>query len=428
MTYRTLAASLLVALPLMAGCRQDERLAPPDLSNNSGMLAHYVAMGNSITAGFQSAGINDSTQRQSYAAVFARQAGAPYFYPSLNMPGCPAPFTVNTTQARLGGATAGGCALRAPNQLPFLSNVAVPGAHAIDGLTNTDPASGPNILTSLVLGGRSQVTAMQAAQPTFVTVWLGNNDVLGALTSSTNPGDPALVTSIAAFQATYKAIIDSVAATGASAALFAVADVTVIPYSTSGTIYWCLKTGVCPGVPAGGFPPTFTVSNNCAPGAAVPGAKGDSILVPWTVGVTKLSAAAAGSPQTLDCSIDAQVVTPLEYKTMRDAVVGYNAFIAAQAAAHSWPYVDPNPTLAAAKAEPAVAGQYPKVAVFPCLPFPGAPCGGKTTPTSPANVLFGTYFSLDGVHPTAEAHRVLADTLISAVNRAYGTSIPFAGP
>ena len=52
MTFRTFAASLLIAVPLMAGCRTDESLAAPDLSNNGGLLARYVAMGNSITAGF----------------------------------------------------------------------------------------------------------------------------------------------------------------------------------------------------------------------------------------------------------------------------------------------------------------------------------------------------------------------------------------
>jgi hypothetical protein len=77
MTFRTLAASLMVVVPLVAGCRSDESLAAPDLGNNGGLLTRYVAMGNSITAGFQSAGINDSTQRRSYAAVFARQARGP---------------------------------------------------------------------------------------------------------------------------------------------------------------------------------------------------------------------------------------------------------------------------------------------------------------------------------------------------------------
>lgn len=409
---RIIAAALLLALPIAAGCRHDESVAAPNLESSNGLAQRYVAMGNSITAGFQSAGINDSTQRLSYAVIFARQAGTPFNYPALSLPGCPAPFTVNATQTRLGGTTGSACAFRMADPTPstVLNNVAVPGARAVDAWSNFDPTSAPSPLTTFILGGRSQVQAMQQARPTFVTVWLGNNDVIAALTNSVNPGNPALVTSQPAFEAAYGAIMDSVAATGAEAALFTVVDVTTIPYSTSGATYWCLRTGLCPGVPAAAFPPALSVAISCAPAAAVPGAKGDSTLVPWSVGVPKISAAAAGVPQTIDCGVDNEVVTAAEYKVMRDAVQGYNAYITAQAAAREWALVEVNAPLLAAKANPAL------ITTFPNLP--SAASGG--------NVTFGSYFSLDGVHPSALAHRALADSLISAVNRTYGTTIPFA--
>jgi phospholipase/lecithinase/hemolysin len=114
----------------------------------------------------------------------------------------------------------------------------------------------------------------------------------------------------------------------------------------------------------------------------------------------------------VDCSIDNEVVLPAEYKAMRDAVAGYNAFVSAQATQRGWAYVDPNPTLAAYRADPT------KIAPFPTLP---------SSPSQP-NVLFGSFFSLDGVHPSAAAHRVIADTLISAINVKYATTIPFVGP
>ena len=411
---RTIAAALLLALPIAAGCRHDESLAAPNLETSNGLLRRYVAMGNSITAGFQSAGINDSTQRQSYAVIFARQAGTPFSYPALALPGCPAPFTVNATQTRLGNTTSSACAFRSADPTPttILNNVAVPGASAVDAWSNFDPASAPSPLTTFILGGRTQVQAMQQAQPTFVSVWLGNNDVLGALTNTTNPGDPALVTAQPAFEAAYGAILDSVAATGAEAALITVADVTVIPYSTAGSVYWCLDNAPACGFPApAGFPSAaLTVDISCAPLAVLPIAKGDSTLIPWNVGVPKLAAAQAGVPQTVDCTADTEVVTAAEYKVMRDAVQGYNAYITAQATAREWALVDVNPPLTAARANPAL------VTNFPNLP----------TPESGGNVTFGSYFSLDGVHPSALAHRVVADSLIAAVNRTYGTTIPFA--
>ena len=135
------------------------------------------------------------------------------------------------------------------------------------------------------------------------------------------------------------------------------------------------------------------------------------MLVPWVVGVPKLAAAQAGATTTLDCSVDNEVVLPSEFKTLRTAVQGYNAYISAQAQQRGWAYVDIN-ELEAYKADPT------KVASFPTLP---------SGPSQP-NVLFGSFFTLDGVHPSAALHRIFADSIISAVNRKYGTTIPFAGP
>jgi hypothetical protein len=427
MKRRHLAAAVLgLALPLLTDCRSDESLNSPDLANNGGLLERYVSMGNSITAGFQSAGINDSTQLQSYAVLFAHQAGAPFFVPLLNKPGCPPPFTINTTNppSRLGGGSSTDCSLREGAPLPYLSNVAVPGVTSFGVGSNTSPFGGTNALTQFILGGRTQIQAMMAAQPTFVSVWIGNNDVLAALTNGTNPGDPSLITPVPAFEANYKPIVDSIARIGAKAILIGVGDVAANPFATSGAVYWCLKTGLCPGVPAGGFPAQFSVSLNCAPKAAVPTSNGDSVLVPWTVGVPKLAAAQAGVPTTLDCSVDNEVVLPAEFKAMRLAVAGYNAFISSQAQAQGWAYVDMTPTFLAAKAEPPVPGQPPKVTTFPCLP--GGPCGGTTNATP--NVTFGTYFSLDGVHPSAAAHQVFTNLIIDAVNTTYGSTIPKLAP
>src|SRR5215510_6162964 len=103
---------IALALPMLAGCYSNEQLDPPDLSNNDGLFTRFVSIGTSISAGFQSAGINDSTQAQSFQVLVAQQAGASFSIPALNTPGCPAPFTNNVTQARVGGASGTACALR----------------------------------------------------------------------------------------------------------------------------------------------------------------------------------------------------------------------------------------------------------------------------------------------------------------------------
>ncbi len=405
MKTQRLAASLVLTLAL-AGCHADEALNSPPVIDP--MFQRYVSMGNSITAGFQSAGINDSTQQRSYAVLLAHAMGTSFIYPSLAGLGCPPPFTNNVTQVRVGGDTSSThCDLRNP-AVSAPNNTAVPGARAEELLSNFGiPVSSSNALTTFFLGGRTQIETMQSEQPTFVSAWIGNNDVLGSLTDRSNPGNPALITPSAVFDGQIDSIAAAIAATHAKALLIGVADVSAIPYSSKASAYFCLSAGAggaCGVAPA--LPPNFHVLANCAP--ALAGGLGDTTLVPWPVGVTLVLRAAQGVNDTLDCSIDQAVVTPAELAGLHAAVTGFNAKISAVAAANGWAFLDPNPTLLAARADPS------KVS-----PFPIIPANPLTTP-----VTFGTLFTLDGVHPSALAHQLIADSVASTINAAYGTSLP----
>ncbi|TFG45384.1 MAG: SGNH/GDSL hydrolase family protein, partial [Gemmatimonadales bacterium] len=320
------AAALLLALPLLAGCYDNEPLNAPDLSTSNGLMERYVSMGNSITAGYQSGGINDSTQTRSYAVLFANRANAPFFVPSLQGRGCAPPLTNNVTQTRVGGGTATTCDLRADQRLFYVSNVAVPGATSFSPNDNLIAFANSNALTTFILGGRTQNQAMLDAKPTFVTAWIGNNDVLGALTSQSNPGNPALITPQPVFQANYSAMLDTIQRSGAQATLLSVTDVSVIPYSSRTAIYYCL-TYVDPARCQAPLPTTpepnlaglqalglWNVDVNCAAPAGL------ATLIPWTLAVPILAAAAGGAPQTMDCSDDALVVMPSELAAMQAAV------------------------------------------------------------------------------------------------------------
>jgi hypothetical protein len=410
-----IAVSLAVLLPLVAGCYDDESLnspPAPDVPSGGAMFQTYVSMGNSIAAGVQSAGINDSTQSRTYTVLLAAAMGTSFTIPRLNMPGCPPPFVNNVTQERvnlpgLPTPTGTTCYLRQSNLTP--NNVGVPFARVQEALTNLgQPHSRANALTLLFLGGRTQVQAMQDQNPTFVSVWLGNNDALGPLTNLANPGRLDSLTPVDLFQTQYTEILDSIQAEGAEAVLVSVADISVIPYASRGAVYWCIKNQPACGAFPAAFPATFTVSSNCAPLASgIPGAMGDSVLVPWPIGVPKIAAAAQGAATNLDCSVDAEVVTPAEFASLRSTVAGYNAFIQAEAAARGFAYFDINPSLGAR----VVSGEIP--------PFPDL-----SAALSGGNVGFGPFFSLDGVHPSTEAHRIIADSIASVINQRYGTTLP----
>jgi len=410
MKLQYLAASLALGVTLVAGCHADESLNSPALGGGE-LFRRYVALGTSISAGFQSGGINDSTQRLAFPFLFAKQAGTSFVYPSIRMPGCPAPFTNNVTQARVGVAGPTACALRNPNTSDVLNNVAVPGAMVLDLLNNGQtPFNTYEQLVTFFTGGYTELQLMKRARPTFVSVEMGANDVLGALLGATDPGNAALVTSGANFATYYGQVLDSIEATGAKAVLLTVPDVTTIPYASKGAVYWCLKNAPTCGPPfpaTSPFPATFTVDNNCAPAAVIPTSKGDSTLIPWPIGVPRIAAATGGASTSVDCSVDADVVLPDEFAAMRDAVVSYNATINAEAAARNWAVFDLNGALQALVG----AGQIP--------PFPDL-----SAALSGGNVTFGNYVSLDGFHPSSLAQKTIANAVIATVNAKYSTTVP----
>ena len=414
MKHRHAVAPLLLALSIVAGCYSDESLNPPatpPVPTGGALFQRYVSMGNSIAAGFQSGGINDSTQQRAYPVLLASAAGAAFTIPHLTMPGCPSPYTNNAQKTHVGGipdATYRSICFGRQSNTTAINNVAVPGAGVEDMFSNfATPISIYEQLSAFFLGGRTEIKAMQDANPTLISLEIGPNDVLGALIDDVNPGDSTQVTSIAVFTANYTALLDSLDATGGKVVLFTVPDVTSLPYASSGSTYWCLRTGAC-GFPQQ-LPSGLTVNNNCAPAiTGIPGAAGDSTLIPWTKGLPRVFAAAQGAPgQVIDCSDDTVAVTPAEYAVMRNAVVSFNSLITSEATSRGYAVVDMAGILASAR----------QLGLIPAFP-------NTTAVGTGGSVTFGAFISLDGFHPSTIAHRVLVDSLASAINQKYGTTLP----
>src|SRR5437016_9529760 len=412
MIVTTRCSAAVLGLVLAAAACNNEQLNRPFANTPvDALFDRYVSMGNSITAGFQSGGILDSTQQQSYAVLLARAMRSPFYSPLLTRPGCPPPFTNVFTQTRFTPAgyppsTGTSCYLRKIPAIPppFISNTAVPGAEVIDIYNNLAPTSHPNSLTQFFLGGLTQTQMMVRAQPTFVSAWIGNNDVLGAATNSANAGDSTLITPVATFQANYGAMLDSIAAVAPQGVvLIGVANVATVanrtglpptqppangvPFFSYGSTYFVLDQ-------AGQIPGPFTAGAACAP------PRGDSVLVPFPLGGPLI---AAGGTLTCD---EPQTIQPAELVKLSTTVAAYNTYISGQATARGWTYIDPNPALDSLRRIPT------QVAFFPAF---NAPCAANP---------FGLSFSCDGIHPSAATHRLLAQKLRDAINAAYTTAIP----
>jgi hypothetical protein len=393
-----------------------------------GMFNSYVAIGNSITAGYMSGGIIDSTQRRSYAFLLAQSMGTKFAYPSLAGRGCAPLITSFLTQARPAGTTGATCDLRsAASANDVLNNLGVPGAWSYDPTSRSSATS--NALTTLFLGGMSQVQRARLANPTFASIWIGNNDVLGpastgCTTAATGcPVPLSAITSDAAFQVNYNAIIDSlqIGNPGLKGVLVGVVNVINAPlYFPVDSLTGAVKTafdaiacgaGTASTTCAVGTPNATDFDASCAPGS---GARINAMLAfqirtnahPAFIVCTPGGAGTFGAlPAVVG---DILVLTAAEQATITTAVNGYNTYISGKATTLGWAYYDPNVQLSALKA----AGT-------------GATAVIRRVPNfASATAPFGTGMSLDGVHPFAALHLTLANDLITAINAKFSTTLP----
>lgn len=391
----------LSAVTVLAACGDSPSALPPTPTPVNPLFERYVALGNSITAGFQSSGINDSTQRRAYPALLARQMNTAYVYPSLAGRGCPPPVADFTTQARVGatlGATASTCDLRDPasTRAP-LNNVAVPGATSADPNSANGPASNP--LTFLILGGKSQVDRALEARPTFVTVGIVGNDILSAAGSGvlvTTGGQPTF-TPPTVFAQNYAAIVNRLRdAQVRGGVLQANVDVLNSPLFIASII---TQNAQLVQVLSALLGTRLTIHPSCAGSRAL-------------LAVELLNRIRSGEhPPIVACAKNAVPGTPVgdvfvldeeEQATVSTALTQYNAYIRAKADSLGWAYYDINPTLRELRGNG-------NIALVPDLTSRGAP--------------FGPFMSLDPVHPGNLAHQRIANDLIAIINQKYGTTL-----
>ena len=418
MTYRRIlvAGGLSLAL-LAAACHEDELFTPlPPAYAGGAMFARYVSFGNSITAGFQSGGLNDSLQRLAYPVLLARAMGTTFYYPSINyvptanLFGCPSPITFIFTNppTRLGPPTAPPCSLRSPNLPPYLNNVAFPGADVLELLnTNYAPPQPPPSATDayklFLLGGRTELQRAREVSPTFVTVWIGNNDVLSAILDTGDAGQAADITPPATFTTRFNALMDSIDSFGSvqGGVLLGVVQVTGAPYVSQGRVYFAAQAAI----------PTMTVLPNCLAFQPLSATDTAFVYVPFHYGAPIVARAAAGVADTLDCS-NSHVISVPEAVNMISTVAQYNATIAQAAGARGWGYLDPNPLLKAFAAD-----------TNRIRPFPHFPPNPAAPDSISVNAPFGNALSRDGIHPSTSTQLLIAQILRDSINAKYGSAI-----
>jgi len=351
-------AVLLGLTVLLAACNTETKPPVPVVTPT---LEGYVALGDSLTAGFQSGGLTAEGQRNSYPVLLSKLAGYPINAPLGKDPGCPPP---------IGGSavTADSCQRLEPAAV--VSNFGVPGARVGDVSTQTSTAlssasPGAAALYNLILGPTdTQVSAAIKAKPKFITLWIGSNNWLGALLST----PPASATPAASFETQYTALLEALkpATDGAKVVLITVPGPDQAPIVTSSKTISDLGAG----------------EDDCKTSLNL--FNGGYVLQ-------------AIKTKKIACSTDANAITPAVYQQALDTIAAYNASIRKLALARGFKVFD-----SASLASSTLKNEY--------------------NPANPAQP-FGVDISLDGVHPSSAGYAKIARALAKFINESYGTKI-----
>ncbi|MFL5612284.1 MAG: SGNH/GDSL hydrolase family protein [Gemmatimonadaceae bacterium] len=404
---RGAASAVLLGGVAVACTDNTAKVLGPQLSGANSIFQSYVALGNSITAGYQSGGISDSTQQRSYAVLLAKQMGTRFAYPSLANPGCPPPVNNFNSQSRVTPtgfptSTSSSCYLRA-NTVAILNNVAVPGATSFDpDAASSTLTPSANLLTQLILGGENQVQRAREANPTFATVWIGNNDVLAPAVSGVlvpSAGISPGVTPQATFTANYDKFITDLTAgnTNLKGVLIGIVNVANAPVLFSAQVLQSPQFLGALSVAAG--KPVTADPTTCTPTSA-------SLISFQIVGAIR----AGTHPATIYCEKTPQqpigdvfVLDSQEIASLTAYVNSVNAYISTKAQSIGFAYLNPNQALDSLKQKGEIKPTGPDF----------------NAPTAP----FGKWISLDGAHPSTCSHILIADYLIDAINGKYSTSL-----
>ena len=436
---------------VFVGCEDRSELTAP--TSGTASYDRFVTVGNSITAGYQSGALFESAQNYAYGNLIAKQVGSSFAMPIFSDPGTGGRmeltgFDFATSTPTITNNPAVGAATNLAYAAPY-NNLGVPGALLYDVLNATNSqdcgsklfggvANGmfDLILRNSALNIGSQFAQAKVLNPTLLTVWIGNNDVLGFATSG--GASPTTPTAAATFDALYRAMADSLKTLNTKVVVANLPDVTAIPFFNT------IGPKVAVGTPwsAAGIPGLFYQKHGAA--AVDPTAMVDSIgLFRGSVDLTLVAgswvgylgqptgawyrylAASKGYPLAavlasiagLDTTKpfgfhpqnpfpDALTLDADEITTAKTATANFNASIDSLARNRGFAMVNVNAFFNAIRAKDFSGGTY---------------YGGINFTTG---YISGGLFSLDGVHPTNHAHGIIANEFIKVINQTWGGSIP----
>ncbi|WP_240920285.1 SGNH/GDSL hydrolase family protein [Sphingobacterium chungjuense] len=384
----------------------------------------YIAIGNSLTAGFADGGLYLSGQQVAFPNLIAAQmqsvGGGTFTSPFFNanqangsgylrldslVNGRPVTAPVTDNLAIRGINPATGLPLYTKYEGPEINNYGVPGMRL--DLAFVPQFSGLNsyferlLADAAAVGTTSYFDFTRSRQHTFFSFWLGNNDVLGYAMNGAVGGTPTTtLTDAALFSALYNRYIDSLTTNDRKGVIATIPDVTSIPFFTTvtqpqlaaavtvGTLGTPLetdnvliqtKTGIRPATPEDLFILTLPTDSI-----------GDTFRGRPFFGIIEQNP--IPDNMVLDRDEVAEVVARVQQ---------YNNAIRQAADRRDLALVDVHAFLAQARTG----------FIYNGIPFS-------------SSFITGNAFSLDGIHLTPIGNAVIANLFIDEINRKYNATIP----
>jgi lysophospholipase L1-like esterase len=433
---------LITSFMMMSGCEPEAPTAAKlDVTVGQLAVTKIVAIGNSLTAGFQSSGLKADFQMHSYPYLIAQQLGKTddFEQPLIAEPGIgsPAgfepqkfdgasitqdPLTVDPLLLFVGG---GNATLPRP-----YDNLGIPGADLNDILTGINATGTGNGFFDIVLRNPNfnNTTVLQQAialQPTLLLLWVGSNDVLGAALAGGGVNGSllsALITSQSDFRIRLSTMLTQIRFGVTNTALLVanIPDVTDIPYVNMLDIIFINSIPVLFNetfTPIDFDPspntlniPIYTTESQVAH-VLLPGllAYQTGIGVPDSAVLVDVVGLPSGQAGQIEAGMIASGLNPTgipipgdmtltsaERTEIMSAVNGFNQEIADLASTFIYPIIDAN----------AMLNELNTVGIDGL--------SGNYVLLDPAT----TAFSLDGVHPNNAGNAVIANAFIDVLNAA----------
>ena len=427
--------SALSLFSAFTACKPDQKAPTPVAGSID--ASKYVAIGNSITSGFADAALYYDGQMVSYPNLLAQQlkeiGGGEFVQPLMDVNSVGIGSSLNSrlilgyktdcknvsglapvNSATLGDVGAFQTSIAAKG--PF-NNMGVPGAKITTAVYPGygNPANGfglynpffTRMLSPTEYATASMLSKAAEQKPTFFSVFLGNNDVLGY---ASNGGAADFLTPSAGtvgigFDASADYIVQTLTANGAKGVIGNVPDVTSLPYFTTipyngltldktqaaqlTQAYSALGISFTEGANA------FMIQDASAPGGVRQIKSTELVLL--TTPQDSLKCAGWGSSKPL---ANKYVLTTSEISNIQASVAAFNAKLKSLAESKGLAYVDVNAFMKS------------------CIK--GISYNGITLSTT---FVSGGAFSLDGIHLTPRGNAMLANEFIKAINAKYGASI-----